>query len=51
LSAHLRNCKANSCKKKDENSESDIEEHEKIEVEINNAVVNKKISKTKKSNV
>jgi hypothetical protein len=51
LSAHLRNCKANSSKKKDENSESDIEEHEKIEVEINNAVVNKKISKTKKSNV
>jgi hypothetical protein len=54
LSAHLRNCKSNSFKKKDENNESDIETHEeveKIEVEINNTVVNKKTSKTKKSNV
>jgi hypothetical protein len=54
LSAHLRNCKANSSKKKDEAGEINVEIHEEVEqidIEINNAVINKKTSKSKKSNV
>lgn len=54
LSAHLRNCKSNSFKKKDEADEINIEfpdEVEQIDIEINNAVINKKISKAKKGTI
>lgn len=53
LSAHLRNCKANSCKKKDDDSSSEIAveslemENTIIETEIS-APVTKKVSKSKK---
>lgn len=53
LSAHLRNCKANPCKKKDDNGEITVEtlaEAIPIEIDLNNAVINKKI-KTKKTTV
>ena len=46
LSAHIRNCKANSGKKKDDNGEIIVEtivENIPIELDMNNALINKKI--------